>query len=151
MTLKRGNQVWQRFIVNQMPHWLRWLKSIHLPSHVRLWDRYLDITLPQKAYFSLGGESDEEEMLSNFFVPPPIFWEEMESEVDEKNHLKMYRMALTLTMDDFLHDLTLYAQQFEEIQAVYVFMVHRKEWFEILLNYLRSDLYKQWVRDGKLS
>ena len=36
MTLSGGNEVWRRFIVMQMPEWLAWLKSIHIPSHIRL-------------------------------------------------------------------------------------------------------------------
>ena len=66
MTLSGGNEVWRRFIVMQMPEWLAWLKSIHIPSHIRLWSKYVAITTPQKAYSSLGGSSDEEQLLLNF-------------------------------------------------------------------------------------
>ena len=151
MGLKGGNEIWRRFIVNQMPQWLEWLKSIHLPSHIRLWNRYLDITPPKKAYSSLGGSSDEEQLLSHFFVPSDDFWEQMEREVGEENTTKMYRLSLSLTMDDFLHDLTLYAQQFPEIRSIYAFMVQRKDWFDILLNHLRSGLYYKWKQEERLS
>ena len=49
----------------------------------------------------------------------------METEVGEQNAPKMYRLSLSLTMDDFLHDLTLYAQQFSEIREIYLL------WFSI--------------------
>ena len=65
------------------------------------------ITTPQKAYSSLGGSSDEEQLLLNFFEPPESFWQQMEAEVGKDNAPKMYRLSLSLTMDDFLHDLTL--------------------------------------------
>lgn len=151
MTLSGGNEIWRRFIVMQMPEWLAWLKSIHIPSHLRLWSKYLAITPPQKAYSSLGSSSDEEQLLLNFFEPPESFWRQMEAEVGEDNSPKMYRLSLALTMDDFLHDLTLYAQQFSEIRDIYAFMVQHKEWFDQLLNYLRSGLYQQWKEESRLA
>ena len=151
MSLKGGNEIWRRFIVNQMPQWLKWLKSIHLPSHIRLWNKYLDITPPPKAYASLGGKSQEEQLLSQFFVPSDEFWRQMAAEVGEEHTTKMYRLSLSLTMEDFLHDLTLYAQQFDEIRSIYAFMVQRKLWFDQLLNHLRSGLYYKWKQEERLS
>lgn len=151
MTLNGGNEIWRRFIVMKMPDWLAWLKTIHLPSHIRLWHKYVNITLPQKAYASIGNNTDEEQLLSTFFVPSDDFWNQMELEVGSDNSPKMYKLSLSLTMDDFLHDLTLYAQQFSEIREIYAFMVQHKNWFDQLLNYLRSGLYQQWKQESRLS
>ena len=96
-----------------------------------------------KAYSSLGGSSDEEKLLLNFFEPPESFWRQMKPKSVNKTPLKCIAYLLSLTMDDFLHDLTLYAQQFSEIREIYAFMVQHKEWFDQLLNYLRSGLYQQ--------
>jgi hypothetical protein len=56
----------------------------------------------------------------------------------------MYRVALSITMDDFLHDITLYAQQFPEMRQIYVLLNTHQEWFDEFLNYLRAELYEQW-------
>ena len=140
-----GNAVWRRFIVNQMPEWLKWLKSVHLPSHLRLWTKYLDATSPKNAYSRMKKVAGEdEELLTLLFVPDESFWQQLEDEVGEEKSAKMYRVALSLTMDDFLHDLTLYAQQFSEIRNIYVLLNTYQDWFDEFLNYLRADLYQQW-------
>ena len=68
MGIVGGNAVWRRFIVNQMPEWLKWLKSVHLPSHLRLWTKYLDATSPKNAYSRMkrvAGEDEELKLTSN--------------------------------------------------------------------------------------
>ena len=87
---------------------------------------------------------EDEELLSLLFIPPESFWEQLESEVGEKKTPKMYRVALSITMDDFLHDITLYAQQFPEMRQIYVLLNTYQEWFDEFLNYLRAELYEQW-------
>ncbi len=146
-----GNAVWRRFIVNQMPEWLKWLKSVHLPSHLRLWTKYLDATPPKNAYSRMkrmGG--DDEELLTLLFIPDESFWKQLEVEVGEEKSSKMYRVALSLTMDDFLHDLTLYAQQFPEIRSIYVLLNTYQDWFDEFVNYLRADLYQEWQEKNLL-
>ena len=145
MAITGGNAVWWRFIVNQMPEWLKWLKSVHLPSHQRLWGKYLEATTPKMAFSKMkrvGGE--DEELLSLLFIHPASFWEQLESEVGESKSAKMYRVALSITMDDFLHDITLYAQQFPEMRQIYVLLNTYQDWFDEFLNYLRAELYEQW-------
>jgi hypothetical protein len=140
-----GNAVWRRFIVNQMPEWLKWLKSVHLPSHFRLWSKYLEATTPKNAFARMKRvQGEDEELLSLLFVPPESFWEQLQSEVGESKTAKMYRVALSITMDDFLHDITLYAQQFPEMRQIYVLLNTHQEWFDEFLNYLRAELYEQW-------
>ena len=78
------------------------------------------------------------------FIPPASFWEQLESEVGESKSAKMYRVALSITMDDFLHDITLYAQQFPEMRQIYVLLNTYQDWFDEFLNYLRAELYEQW-------
>ena len=87
---------------------------------------------------------EDEELLTLLFVPDEAFWQQLEDEVGEEKSAKMYRVALSLTMDDFLHDLTLYAQQFSEIRNIYVLLNTYQDWFDEFLNYLRADLYQQW-------
>ena len=151
MSIVGGNAVWRRFIVNQMPEWLKWLKSVHLPSHLRLWTKYLDATSPKNAYSRVkrvGG--DDEELLTLLFIPDNSFWKQLEVEVGEEKSSKMYRVALSLTMDDFLHDLTLYAQQFPEIRSIYVLLNTYQDWFDEFVNYLRADLYQEWQEKNLL-
>ncbi len=151
MGLVGGNAVWRRFIVNQMPEWLKWLKSVHLPSHLRLWSKYLEATSPQVAFATLQkAEGEDGELLTRLFIPEQEFWEQLESEVGEPKRAKMYRVALSLTIDDFLHDLTLYAQQFEEVRTIYVLIHNYREWFNEFLNYLRAELYEEWAAQDLL-
>ena len=80
MGLVGGNAVWRRFIVNQMPEWLKWLKSVHLPSHLRLWSKYLEATSPQVAFATLQkAEGEDGELLTRLFIPEQEFWEQLES------------------------------------------------------------------------
>jgi len=145
VSISSGNVVWRRFIVNQMPEWLKWLKSVHLPSHVRLWSKYLEVTTPKVAFSRIKKvEDDDEELLSRLFIPDNSFWTQLETEVGEDKAKKMYRVALSLTIDDFLQDLTLYAQQFEEIRHIYVLLHTYQDWFDGFLNYLRAELYAEW-------
>lgn len=145
VTIVGGNAVWRRFIVNQMPEWLKWLKSVHLPSHSRLWSKYLEATSPQNAFAGMKKvQGEDEELLSLLFIPDASFWKQLEGEVGEEKTARMYRVALSITMDDFLHDLTLYAQQFPEIRTIYVLLNTHQEWFDDFLNYLRAELYSQW-------
>ncbi len=96
----------------------------------------------------VGG--DDEELLTLLFVPDESFWKQLEVEVGEEKSAKMYRVALSLTMDDFLHDLTLYAQQFSEIRNIYVLLNTHQDWFDEFVNYLRADLYQEWQEKNLL-
>jgi hypothetical protein len=111
----------------------------------------LEATSPQVAFANLQkAEGEDGELLTRLFIPEQDFWEQLESEVGEDKRTKMYRVALSLTIDDFLHDLTLYAQQFEEVRAIYVLIHNYREWFNQFLNYLRAELYEEWAAQDLL-
>jgi len=153
--MQGGNAVWRRYIVQQMPDWLRWLKSVHLPSHLRIWSKYTKNFTPEEAYGILRkptseSERQDTEMLESLFHPPDRFWLDLESEVGPEKAARMYRVALSLTIEDFLHDLFAYAQQFPEVRQIYTFIHLNQAWFDKLLDFIRSELYSAWHQQGKV-
>jgi predicted tellurium resistance membrane protein TerC len=152
-----GNVVWKRYIVSRLADWLLWLRSIHLESHLHLWEKYVQSINPEiAANRALKNHKNKEQtketsLIDALLIPPDDFWSEMETLTGTPEKVKkMYKVSLSVTIYDILFELDSYAQSFTEIEAVCDFISSYSAWFDELLNHFRGYQYNLLIQAGKL-
>ena len=152
-----GNPVWKRYITSRLPEWLLWMRGLHMDSHIHLWERYVEGVKPQvaatRAIKNKEQKKDDEElsMIEKMLIPSDDFWNEMETLAGTPEKItKMYKVALSVTLDDILYELHPYAESFTEIEKVDDFISRQSAWFSSLMDYLRGYQYNLLIQAGKL-
>jgi hypothetical protein len=154
-TLPLGNVVWRRFVSRQMVEWLKWARSVHLESHIRLWGKYVDNMdandAAMKVLSNSGKDSEEMSLLTQFLLPDAKFWEELEELANTPDRIKkMYRVSLSATIRDVVYELGPYAQQFSEINLISDFLSSKTAWFEVLFDHFRGYQYHLLTQADKV-
>jgi hypothetical protein len=155
MTITLGNPVWKRFITTRIGEWLIWSRSIHIDSHLHLWERYTENftadEAAQRALKNISKPSDEESLIEKLLLPPDSFWAEMETLAGEPHKIvRMYKVSLSATIDDILFELSPYSESFDEIEKIVDFMSRKSAWFDALLNHFRGYQYNLLKEAEKL-
>ncbi len=153
--LPLGNVVWRRFISRQMIEWLKWARSVHLESHIRLWRKYVENIDANDAAMRVlsnsGKETEELSLLTQFLLPEKQFWEELEELANTPERIKkMYRVSLSATIRDVIYELNPYSQQFSEIGMISDFLSRYTAWFEVLFDHFRGYQYSLLTQADKV-
>ena len=124
-----GNPVWERYVYEQMPSWMDWLKNNHLKSHVELMSRFI-ITHPY--YIPDETPNEKKDLFINM-----IFNKEYIEKLTDKGISVWYYSSFS----DFLEALKPYAENYKDFELIMGQFTKYLWWYSRVYTFLRHKLY----------
>ena len=132
------NLVWRHYVSEMIPHWLRWCKNVHLPSHIDLMTRFVALN---PGYIPVRDTTN-----SDIAMVKNMLW-------DEEFLLSLSDKGLAVwangTIGELIDEMRPYGQKFQEINRIANFMDSNLSWFERVYAFGRSDIISFLRSEGR--
>tara|TARA_R110002020_G_scaffold313463_3_gene528703 strand:- start:1638 stop:2069 length:432 start_codon:yes stop_codon:yes gene_type:complete len=135
-----GNPIWRKYIGEQIPQWLEWLKNIHLRSHFDLLEKFIELN-PHFVPSNHDSVDGDTKLLEKLLWNP-----EFVHGLTDKG----IQVWVSSTIGEFLDELQIYTTRFPEIKKVSDFFNSHIAWFERSYAFIRADIVSYLRANGRI-
>ncbi len=128
-----GNPVWKAFVAEQMEVWLDWFRNNHVDSYIDIVEKFIRL----HPYYIPNG--DDMETDTGTLLQRLLWNEDFANKLSDKG----MKVWMASPVSDFIEEISLYRNEYQEINGLVGLFSRHSLWFERVYLHLRRSIMIQ--------